>query len=221
MKISYDSWYYRVITAFSNWFASVSWEGLHALFNGGVYWSLTEADHDKMRELLKPNYYIILTRRKCHLTTYLISFASWVVTGKGVHYTHALMNVDDGNVRNDNDFRLMEATGTGVHFSTFMQVFDCDSVVFLRPKGYTDHDWQEALDGLLEQEGKKYDNLFDIADDTRVSCVEMCREALMQEDEYYTKFVNLEALITKHGNNLTPQMLYDCGDFEIAFEVRR
>lgn len=221
MKVSYDSWFYRVMTAFCNWFASISWEGLYALFNGGVYWSLKEVDHDNLRELLKPNYYIILTRRKCHLTTYLISFASWTVTGKGVHYTHALMNVDDGNIKNDNDFKLMEATATGVHYSTFMQVFDCDSVVLLRPKGYTDHDWQEALDGLLAQHGKLYDNLFDIADDTRVSCVEMCRQALMQEDDYATKFANLEALIEKHGNKLTPQMLYDCGDFEVAFEVRR
>lgn len=221
MNIRYDSWYYRVVTAVANWFASIKWEGLHALFNGGVYWSLKEVDHDKIRELLKPNYYIILTRRKCHMTTYLIGIASWVVSGEGVHYTHALMNVDDGNIRDDNDFKLMEATATGVHFSTFMKVFDCDSVVLLRPKGYTDADWQEALDGLLEQHGKKYDNLFDIADDTRVSCVEMCRQALMQEDQYETKFANLEALIVKHGSNLTPQMLYDCGDFEIAFEVRR
>ena len=221
MKVSYDSWFYRVLTWFCNLFASVSWEGLRALFNGGIYWDLTEQDHDKLRELLKPNYYIILTRRKCHLTTYLIGVASWIVSGKGVHYTHALMNVDDGNVRDDNDFKLMEATATGVHFSTFMQVFDCDSVVLLRPKGYTDKDWQETLDAVLEQEGKQYDNLFDIADKTRVSCVEMCRQALMAEDNYETEFANLEALIKKHGNNLTPQMLYDCGDFEVAFEVRR
>ena len=131
------------------------------------------------------------------------------------------MNVDNGNIRDDNDFMLMEATAEGVHFSSFMEVFDCDSVVLLRPKGYTDQDWQETLDALLDEQGLLYDNLFDIADDTRVSCVEMCRQALMQDENYATDFANLEALIKKHGNNLTPQMLYDCGDFEIAFEIRR
>ena len=221
MQITYDSWFYRALTAVCNVFASIHWNGLRALFNGGVHWSLTREDHNTLRTLLKPNYYIILTRRKTHLTTYLIGIASWIVTGRAVHYTHALMNVDDGNIKDDNDFKLIEATAKGVHFSTFMEVFDCDSVVLLRPSGYNDSDWQEALDTLLQQEGKQYDNLFDITDDTKVSCVEMCRQALQRDENYATEFARLEALITKHGNNLTPQMLYDCGDFVIAFEARR
>lgn len=217
----YTTWWGRLLTWLSlNTVAKVEWNAIKALFNKGIYWSLTEEDHDKLREDLKSNYYIILNRRKTHLTTYLISLANLIKTGKFSHYTHALMNVDDGNIRNDNEFKLVEATGTGVHYSSFMKVFDCDSVVLLRPKGFTDENWTVALDGLLKQVGKEYDCLFDVSDDSKLSCIELARRALQFQPDYETRFANFEAMIKKTGN-LTPQMLYDCPDFEIVWEVRR
>lgn len=200
--------------------AKLAWNPIQALFGGGIYWSLTEQDHDQLRELLRPNYYIILNRRKTHLTTYLISIANKIKTGRWAHYTHALMNVDDGNIRNDNDFKLMEATGKGVHFSTFMQVFDCDSVALLRPRQMSDHDWTGVLDRLLRQKGKKYDCLFDLADESELSCIELVRVALKALPDYNTRFARFEQMIQKTGN-VTPQMLYDCPDFEVVWEVRR
>lgn len=219
--MKYTTWWYKLL----NWFlckfiSPVNCNAIKALFNGGVYWDLKEEDHDKLRSLLAKNYYVILVRRKTHLTTYLIGLASWLKTGKWGYWSHALMNVDDGNIRNDSDFKLMEATGTGVHFSTFMQVFDCDSVCLLRPKGYTDAEWVETLDCLLKQEGKSYDNIFDLADDNYLSCVELVRRALQADDNYKTNFASFEAMINK-TNNLVPDMFYACPDFDIVWEVRR
>mgnify|MGYP003490433667 FL=1 len=74
--------------------AAVKWNRTQAVLNGGVYYRLTELDHDRIRDLLAKNYLVILTRRSCHLTTYLISIASLIKTGRFSHYTHALMNVE-------------------------------------------------------------------------------------------------------------------------------
>jgi hypothetical protein len=212
---------YRMLTAVFTIFSNIHWERIQAFINGGVYYKLKEEDHDKLRELLKKDYYFILTRRKCHLTTYLIAIASFVATGKIPHYTHALMNVDDGNIKDDNDFKLIEATATGVHYSTFMEVFDCDSVVLLKPRNMNVEEWTQSLDHAIGEVGKDYDNLFDILDDTKVSCVEMCRQAMQAEPNYATDFPQFEKMIKDKGNQLTPQMLYDCPDFEVVFEVRR
>jgi len=220
MNPRYQTWQYKLINWFLLTFISpIKWNSIKALFNRGIYWDLKESDHDYLRTNLAKNYYVILIRRKTHLTTYFIGLASWLKTGKWGYWSHALMNVDDGNIRNDNDFKLMEATGSGVHFSTFMEVFDCDSVCLLRPKGYTDEDWVETLDCLLKQEGKFYDNLFDVADDSHLSCVELVRRALQNDDEYSTKFAKFEEMIKK--SNLVPDMYYSCDNFEIVWEIRR
>lgn len=216
----YNTWWGKTLTWISlKIISKMEWSPLKALFNGGVYWDLKEEDHNKLRELLKPGYFIILNRRKTHFTTYLISIANFIKTGKFATYSHAFMNVD-ANTDNDYDFKFMEATGVGVHCSTFMQVFDCDCVALLRPKGFTTQDWVEVVDGLLQQEGKKYDCLFDVSDDNKLSCVELVRRALQFDDNYAEKFKAFEAMISKAGN-LTPQMLYDCPDFEVVYEVRR
>lgn len=220
-KISYSSWTYKALTFVFSIFSNIRWERLQAVINGGIYYRLKEEDHDKIRALLEPGYYFILTRRRCHLTTYLIAIASFIATGKVAHYAHVLMNVDDGNIKNDNDFKLIEATAKGVHYSTFMQVFDCDSVAILRPKNMNVDEWTQTLDHAIGEIGKEYDNLFDILDDTKVSCVEMCRQALQAEPNYVQDFSQFEKMIKANGNQLTPQMLYDCPDFEIVFEVRR
>jgi hypothetical protein len=221
MKISYSSVAYGVLSYICSFFSSVKWPRIQAWLNGGLYYSLKEIDHDKLRTMLKPNYYFILTRRKCHLTTYLISLASFLATGRWSYYSHVLMNVDNGNAANDGEYKFIEATNPGVHFSTFMEIFDCDSVALLKPCGIINSDWVLILDKALEQQGKKYDDLFDLLDDTHVSCVELCRDALMALPNYETRFAKFETLINKHGKQLTPQMFYDCGDFELILEIKR
>lgn len=203
-----------------NIFSSIHWNRTSAMFNNGIYYKLEEPDHDKLREMLKDNYFVILTRRRCHLTTYLIALASLVAAGKPSHYTHALMNVE-GDLDGHLGYKLIEATGVGVHYSTFMQVFDCDSVVLLSPKGMTPEAWTAVMDNVKAKLGEEYDDFFDISEDKSVSCVEMVYWGLKSLPDYQTRFPELIKLIETHGNDLTPQMLYDCGDLDVAFEVRR
>ena len=201
-------------------FASIHWPRTQAVINGGVYYKLTEADHDRIREILSKNYLIILTRRKSHLTTYLIALVSGIVDHKISHYTHALMNVE-GDLDGHIGYKLIEATGVGVHYSTFMEVFDCDSVALLSPKGISLEEWTKVLDEVKNDLGKGYDTLFDISNDQKVSCVEMVYWGLKALPNFEQRFPKLVALIRERGNNLTPQMLYDTGELEVVFEVRR
>ena len=222
LKIGYQTSTYRLLSLVLTFIGSINWEWLRQIFSyNGLHYSLTPQDHAKLRELLKPDYYFIVTRRNSHLSTYLVSLVSLFTTGKFSHYSHSLMNVDDGNIRNDQDFKLVEATSKGVHYSTFTKVFDCDSVALLKPKNLSAEEWTFVLDKLLNNLGKQYDNLFDILDDTHLSCIELCRNALQGEPNYEQDFKNFEYMIKKYSYKLTPQMLYDCTDFEVVFEVRR
>jgi len=200
------------LTGRIKWSKFVSW-----LRGGKPYWDLTPDELAVIREMLASNYYVILTYRKTHLSSYGIGFIGWLKTGKWSRYTHSLMNLE-GPVVNDDDFRLVEATGKGVHLSTFEEVFDCDRVCLLRPKGYDATDWIDAMDALLQNQGKPYDNLFNLADDTSVSCVELVRDALMAAPDYAANFAAFERDIAKR-KNLIPQMFRDCPDFEVVIEL--
>ena len=214
-RLAFDIW-----IGTTSFFAAIHWPRIQAVINGGVYYSLKEEDHDKIRKLLKENYLVVLTRRKSHLTTYLIQLVSWLATRKSSHYAHALMNVE-GDIQNNIDFKLIEATAPGVHYSTFMQVFDCDSVALLKPRGVSLEDWTAVLDIVKGQYGYQYDNLFDITDEKNVSCVEMIYQGIKHLTAYKDRFPNLVRLLEETGNDLTPQMLYDCNDMDVVFEVRR
>lgn len=210
-------WFYKKLTDF---FAATKWQRTQAVRNNGIYYSLLEEDHNRIRELLKDGYYIILTRRKCHFTTYLIALTSYFATGKMSHYTHALMNVE-GDIDNNMDYKLIEATGEGVHWSTFMQVFDCDSVVLMKPIAVPTESWASVMESVKKELGMEYDLLFDINDASKVSCVEMVWQGLKKLPHYEARFPNLIAIIKKEKGELTPQMLYSCKDMEIVFEIRR
>ena len=64
--------------------------------------------------------------------------------------------------------------------------------------------------------GRPYDDLFDLADDTHQSCVEVVLQALKAAD-YHNDFQHLEAMIRSKGN-LVPEMYRLCPDFVVAFE---
>jgi len=168
--------------------------------------------------MLINDYYIILTRRKNHLSTYAINFADWVKTGKFGFYSHVLMNTED-EVKSNIDFRLIEAIGVGTCYSPFEKVFDVNSVAFLKPKGVTIEDWTIILDNIKNYLGLPYDTLFDILDKNSMSCVELIRAALMSLPDYEKRFSNFEEMITTY-KVLTPSMFYNCPDFEIVFEIR-
>ncbi len=186
----------------------------------GKYYNLTPEDHDKLFELLKPGYYIILTRRNTHLTTYLIALASRIKEGKFAHYTHALMNCNNEKVRDKHQLTFIEATGKGVGYSFFDQVLDCDSVCLLKPKNVDETEWIDIIDKMYQQYGKEYDTVFDLSESDKLSCVEMVRVALMADPNYEKDFSDFEAMIKKYGN-LTPQLFRDSPDFEVVLEIKR
>jgi hypothetical protein len=208
-----------LIDKFITFIGSIRWVSVKQFFTGKEF-NLTEDDHNTLRDLLAANHYIILTRRNANLSTYAISFAHFFLTLRKGYYSHALMNLE-GDVASDSDFRLVEATKShGVAVAEFMHVFNCDSVVVLKPKNMTVDEWDAALEKAANQIGKKYDTLYNLADEEAMSCVELIRVALKGEPNYSTDFANFERMISKY-NNLTPQMFYTCEDFEVVFEARR
>jgi len=218
----YKTWWYWLWKQLSNVIGSINWTWLKAKFSkSGKGYDLTPEDHEQLKTLLAGGYYMILTNRKSHLSTYAISILTLLKTGKWPKYTHILMNLDlEDNPENFEKFKLMEATREGVHYSTFMDVFDCDSVCVMRPVNLKPEDWESIMEGLAMQLGKEYDNLFDIQDTSHVSCVEMVLDSLKNNPDYLNDFPHLEAMIQK-VNNLTPQMYRDCEDFEVVMEVIR
>jgi RNAse (barnase) inhibitor barstar len=213
-------WALNLWNKITNIFSEIQWPRLQAVLNGGVYYKLNEEDHYKIKKLLKDNYLVILTHRRSHLTTYLIAIISWVTTKKSSYFTHALMNVE-GDVENAEDFRLIEATGVGVHYSTFMKVFDCDGVALLKPRDIPLGEWTSVLETVKASYGAEYDTLFDISDSKKVSCVELVYQGLKTIHNYEEKFPHLVRLLEETNNDLTPQMLYDCADMDVVFEIRR
>lgn len=198
-----------LISRFIKFIGKINWENKN---------TIPESDLSEIKDLLKSDYYIILTRRKNHLSTYLISLAHLLIRFRLGHYGHVLMNLEN-EVNADDDFRLIEALGTGVQYSTFSNVFNVHSVALLRPKNMEIEKWTSVLDAARSQLGKSYDTLFDLKSDTAVSCVEMIRSALLADPDYYRNFSNFERMVTS-SINLTPQMFYECEDFEVVYEIR-
>jgi hypothetical protein len=191
---------------------------------GKVNWKqkrpLSADDKAMIMEMLKHDYYIIATRHGNHLSTYAISLAGFLGTGRWSTYGHVLMNMED-EVQSPEDFRLVEAIGTGSRYSTFEEVFgDADGVCLMKPKSMSADHWTNVLDKAKTEVGKPYDTLFDLATDTAVSCVELVRDALMGEPHYAEDFPNFEKMINKI-KNLTPQMFRDCPDFNVVYEIRK
>lgn len=191
-------------------------------FIGSVSWTqrnpLTDDEKQQIRELLKNDYYIILTRSRNHLSTYAIAFSNLILTGKWGYWAHSLMNLED-EVNSDSDFRLLQATRAGVKYATFDEVFSTNSVVLLSPAHMPVAEWTAVLDRAKTYLGRPYDSLYNLADDNQLSCVELVRQALKADGNYEQNFSHFEQLISK-SRNLAPQMFYDCSDFKVAYEVR-
>lgn len=205
-----------------------TWSKLEAWFIlslGKVKWKanpdrlLNTAELAHIQELLKKDYYIILTHRSNELSTWFTQLATFLLSGKWGYWAHALMNAED-EVKSPDDFRLIEAVGVGVKYTPFGDVFNLQGAVLLKPKGMPIEDWTAIIDAAVSELGKPYDTLFDLSNDNALSCVELVRVALKRGDpDYATNFANFEALIAKN-KNLAPDVYYRCGDFEPVFETR-
>lgn len=180
---------------------------------------ITAAQKAQLAEDLASGYYVILTGSNHHFSSIIVSFMSWVKTGKWARYSHVLMNCDNiTDAADTKSFKFMEATSVGVHYNTFDEVFDCDYVCLLTPKNVSNDEWTRIIDALLAQQGKPYDDLFDLSDSTHVSCVELVLDALKAAD-YKDDFANLDAMIRRE-KNLVPQMYRDCPDFTVKVELK-
>jgi hypothetical protein len=200
-----------LISKIVTWVGSISWKTDKVL---------TETEIETVRGMLVDSYYIVLTRQNGHLSTYAIAIAHWIQTRRRGYYSHVLMNTED-EVRSDADFRMIEATRSGVHYSTFAQVFNgqCGSVALLKPKSLTLDHWAQIMDQAKGYLGRPYDTLFDLTSDSALSCVELIRGALRGLDDYQTRFRSFEKMVSENPKP-TPQMFLECEDFEVVYEVR-
>lgn len=193
---------------------------------GSVSWKVrhTISDENKatISKMMVTDYYIILTRRDNHLSTYAENFAHLFINGRWGYYSHALMNLEGDDITTNADFRIVEATGTGVHYSTFDEVFDgVSAVVLLKPRYMTIEDWTAALDKAKTNLGKPYDTLLELYNDSALNCSELVHNALRSVPGYAERFYNFEKMIrTNPTKNLDPQLFYECKDFDVAYEVR-
>jgi len=198
----------------------------------GSYYNLTPKDRYLINELMEKGNYIWLSRRKTHLTTYLISLADFClglikyIKRKGPFpklnfskYTHAFFNISDDI--------LIEAIGKGVIESYFDDVFDCDWACALKLKNVSEQHWNIISTKMVEMSfneiGKKYDTLFNLKNDNELSCVELIRVLLIKSIglvDYEKYLFDFENLINYEGN-LTPQMIRDSISFDVIFEVKR
>lgn len=201
----------KLVSPVISFIGKIKWKQRHAI---------SQTDKMVIKRMIIHDYFIILTRRSNHLSTYFISLANFLLTGKFGYWSHSLMNLED-EVTTDDDFRFIEAIGTGTKFSTFDEVFGTvDGVCLLKPKTLTLDEWTAVLDRAKTNLGKPYDTLFDLRNDKELSCVELVRVALQALPDYETRFANFEALIKKR-KNLSPQMFFDCDDFEVVYMIRR
>lgn len=180
--------------------------------------SLSDKNKDMIAKLLANGYYIILTGNDSHLSSKVVGFLTWIKTRKWPKYTHVLMNCD--NITDYSQramFKFVEATSKGVSYASFNEVFDCDRVCLMSPKFVSNSEWTNVIDELIKNVGKPYDDLFDIMDSSRMSCVEVVWDALKKSD-YENDFRDLRWLINYEGN-LVPEMFRYCKDFVPIIEV--
>lgn len=189
-----------------------------------IHWKqkciLTEDDNTLIKQKFIKNYYIIATRKSNYLTTFFIALGNFFLTGKWGFYSHVLMNLED-KVKTDDDYRFIEATGKGTHYSTYNDVFGAvDAIALIKPKNMTFNEWTKAMDKAKTYLGRPYDNLFNLKNDLEINCVELIRLALEGTDDYATNFAEFEKIVAKK-KKLTPDMFVECSDFEVVFVIKK
>ena len=187
-----------------------------------IRWSnkydITAEDKQLLAKKLASGYYVILVGTKSSLSSVVVSFFSWVRTGKWSTYTHSLMNCDNiTDPSNRSGFKFVEALTNGVSYTTFDEVFACDHVCLLTPANVKHEEWNLIIDNLTSSVGTPYDDLFDLVDSSKMSCVEVVLNAL-KASGHVEEFANLTGMIENVGN-LVPQMYRDCPDFKVEIEL--
>ena len=208
-----------------------NWARIKFLLTGREY-DVTAQDREYIRETCAQGVYMWLTRRETHLTTYLITVSDYLLALMAYYregrigsnpklgfYSHAFLNADSDT--------FIEAVAQGVKTNYFDNVFNVDAVAALIPSSLSPLEWSMFSRKFVEiaksKVGSRYDALFNLKDETEVSCIELIRVCLrhcMSEAEYSLRIKNFEALIAQR-RNLTPDMLRECKDFTVVIEMRR
>lgn len=202
-----------------NFLSKLNWEWFYRWKYGSTY-LLKLRDHAEIAALLNEGNYLILTRRKSHFSTYMVALGHWFLTGRWGYYSHISMNIENGVYKDFNEFKFIESVGEGVRIAEFHKVLNCDSVAILKPKCPTGVSWEDLIAKSLLNLGKKYDLELDLKDHSKMNCVELILDALSAEPDHEYKFHGLYAEI-KQQKNLTPDMFYECGSFDVLLEIRR
>ena len=203
----------------TNLLNKINWEWYFKWKYGNKY-LLKLKDHAEIAAVLNEGNYLILSRRSSHLTTYLIALVHFILTGKWGYWGHISMNIEKDIIKDFNEFKFIESVGSGVKKSSFHQIFNCDSIAILKPKCPDGIEWEKVIEESLSNLGKKYDLELDLNDESKMNCVELILDALKQVPNYEYKFHGLLAEI-KQQKNLTPDMFYECGSFDVILEIRR
>jgi uncharacterized protein YycO len=86
----------------------------------------------------------------------------------------------------------------------------------LYTKNVSNDKWTYIIDNLIKNVGKPYDDLFDMVDGTKMSCVELVISALMYEPDHEKDFEHLKGMC-RTNDLLLPQMFRECEDFTAAY----
>lgn len=194
----------------------IEFTSIKYLFTGRAV-DMTAPDVKQVAMKLLMDRYVGLSYRKTHLTSFFISLVHFVLTGVWRKWSHAWINVDD-EISDPLGMQIFESVGAGAIVSPFWDVIVVDAVVLLKPKFVKEQDWDKIHKVLLSQQGTAYDTRGRCKDISELNCVERVVVAILTVDS--TALPNLKKMMDKK-KQLTPQMLYDCGDFEICLEIRR
>ncbi len=216
MDMNYNGLPYRMLHGITRVISSINWDWGRKML-GGKY-QVTDAEKDYIRDLLRIQPCFILIENRSFLSGYLVRMLSWLTTGKWVKYTHVLMNFDVGLGSHPDGFLLIESTNSGVHFSTFDHVFECDNVC-LTTVDLTHFEWLQVRMGLAKQLGKSYDDWFDLQDNTHVTCVEMCWDALDELDNRDEVFPTFVQKIARY-NQINPEDFRDSDEIILIYETK-
>lgn len=196
----------------------INWTGIKYYLTGREY-NITDDEMDEIVSYLSSGRYICLSRRNTHLTTYLISISHFLLTlmnkfyrPKFGYWSHVFMHIESG-VHLD----IIESVGKGVVRTNYYRALNVDSICILKPKHFCEDEVENANDLAVKYIGSLYDTSFNIYDDNRLSCVELAYRCLSRVKNH--GLPGLNTMVRRMGN-LTPQMFYDCGDFEIVYEIR-
>lgn len=185
-------------------------------FFTGTYYDLSKDDIKACALFLCENRCFGLLRRKTHLSSFFVSLSHWFLTGRWGYWSHVWANADDKE--KPLDLEIVEAIGKGVVKSSFWDVFSCDSICLLRPKKLSDDEWEKVNMVIHSFVGLGYDEFFNLKNANELSCVELLYAGIRSVNPM--ALPGLTRMIARYGN-ITPDMVYGCGDFEICIEIRR